>query len=219
MESLILNFHGVGPVTRPMDQGELNCWLDQDFFEAVLDLARDHPQVGLTVDDGNVSDVTHILPALSKRGMRAVFFICSGRLGLPAFLKPTELRELLAEGMTIGSHGVDHRPWRGLSPEQLRVELETSRAVLEEVCGTSVDQAACPFGAYDRIVLGGLRRTGYRRVYTSDGGVSGEQNWIVPRTTVTRSMSLDEVRSLLVDGTGFLKQMSIRAKQLCKRLR
>lgn len=219
MRALILNFHGVGPLLRPMDPGELDCWLEAGFFEAVLDLASTRPEVGITVDDGNESDVSHILPALLRRGLRATFFVCSGRLDQPTFLSRDQLGRLVAEGMGIGSHGVAHLPWRRLSPEQLREELETSRRILAEGCGIPLDEAACPFGSYDRKVLAALKRAGYRRVYTSDGGFSGGDGWLVPRTTVTRRMSLQHVRKLLDQGPGRLKQWEIHAKRLCKRLR
>lgn len=219
MTHCILNFHGVGPILRPVDEGEQNCWLEVDFFEAVLDLVREHPHVRLTVDDGNASDVTHILPALLRRGLRAIFFVCSGRLGQPLFLTRDDLNRLRAARMEIGSHGVNHQPWRQLPEEQLRVELEASRRDLEAACGGPIVQAACPFGSYDRRVLRALRRAGYERVYTSDGGVVGTQNRLLPRTTVTRRMSCDDVRRLVNEGPGAWAQLAMGAKRLWKRLR
>ena len=216
---IILNFHGVGLVPRNIDEGERNCWLEQDSFEAVLDLAREQSHVQLTFDDGNASDVEIVLPALLRRGMRAAFFLCSGRLDQPGFLSRKQVRELLSNGMPIGSHGVAHRSWRKLNPEQLSIELEGSRRVLETVCGIPVDTAACPFGAYDRTVLSGLRRAGYRSVFTSDGGASSENQWLRARTTVTRSMPSEKIQSLVRFGSTFWKQCSIDFRKLLKRLR
>jgi peptidoglycan/xylan/chitin deacetylase (PgdA/CDA1 family) len=218
MSDMIFNFHGVGPVPRALDPGESDCWLERGAFEAILDLLKGYPNARITVDDGNVSDFTHILPALIMRGQRARFFICSGRLEDPSFLSRHQIRGLLAEGMGIGSHGVRHRPWRDISPQELSQELASSRGTLEETCGVRVDEAACPFGSYDRKVLAALRRAGYRRVYTSDGGASGGNSWIMPRTTVTRQMSLDEIRRLVTAGPGIATQMLIHTKRLCKRL-
>ena len=216
---LILNFHGVGPALRAIGEHESRAWLAPEFFETILDVARGHPQVAFTVDDGNLSDFTHIAPALVKRGLCATFFVCSGRLEQSAFLNRDQLRALRSEGMMIGSHGVGHVAWRGLSPENLRAELETSRGVLEEACGGPIDEAACPFGAYDRKVLAAARRAGYRRLYTSDGGAYEPGNWVVPRVTVTRMMSLDDVSSLLGNDSKYLRKKMIQAKMLVKKLR
>ena len=219
MPLIILNFHGIGLIRRDLSDGDRNCWLDQSFLEAVLDLARGQAQVQLTFDDGNASDVELVLPALLRRGLSATFFVCSGRLDQPTFLSQAHIRELRAQGMTIGSHGVAHRPWRHLSPNQLADELEGSRKVLEEVCGLAVNTAACPFGAYDRAVLQGLRRAGYRFVYTSDGGAAAAGHWLQPRTTVTRSMPLNDVQRLIQHGTGTWEQTSIDVRKLYKRFR
>ena len=217
--NIILNFHGVGPVMRSIDDGERNCWLEKDTFEAVLDLVQGKRHVRLTFDDGNISDVEIALPALLRRGLRASFFICSGRLDQPSFLTPAQVCELQARGMSIGSHGVAHISWRHLSLSRLQDELESSRRVLEKVCGTAINAAACPFGAYDRAVLSGLRRAGYRYAYTSDGGASVENHWLQARTTVTRSTTLDHLELLLQRGFATWNQVLIDIRKLIKRFR
>ena len=126
MSPFILNFHGVGQVSRDIEDGERNCWLDVSFFEATLDIVRDHSHVQLTVDDGNSSDFEIVLPALLKRGLQARFFICAGRVDQPTFLDRAQVRELRANGMSIGSHGMAHISWRRLSPSLLAEELEGS---------------------------------------------------------------------------------------------
>lgn len=219
MPQIILNFHGVGPVPRSLDEGERECWLEQDAFEAVLDLARGQPHVRLTLDDGNASDCEIALPALRRRGLQATFFVCTGRLGQPTFLSPAQVRELLSQGMGIGSHGVAHVSWRRLSPQQLREEVAGSRRVLEELCGVPVDTAACPFGSYDRRVLEDLRQARYRAVYTSDCGSARETDWLRARNTVTRSTPLGDIAQLIRQGPGALQQSLINVRKLIKRLR
>lgn len=215
----ILNFHGVGPVTRTMDEGERDCWLDRDHFEAVLDAVAGLPQVQLTVDDGNASDVGFILPALVERHLTASFFVCSGRLDEPTFLSRSQVLELQTAGMSIGSHGVAHRPWRGLSLFDLLVELAESRRALEDFCQATVDTAACPFGSYDRRVLGALRNAGYRRVFTSDGGSAAVHAWVQPRLTLRRGMTPEFVSHYVRRGPGRFRQWSISARRFLKRWR
>jgi peptidoglycan/xylan/chitin deacetylase (PgdA/CDA1 family) len=219
MNHTILNIHGVGAVPRQIDDDERDCWIEKSFLEGLLDIVRDHAQVRLTVDDGNVSDFDIILPELIKRGLTATFFICSGRLGHPTFLGEEHVRGLLAKGMAIGSHGVAHIPWRHLPEAQLREELEDSRKMLEKICGTRIDAAACPFGAYDKVSLNSLRRAGYRYVYTSDGGTVDLKEWLQPRITVTCLMTLGDIRRLVQRGSGAWKQSLIEMKKFIKRHR
>jgi biofilm PGA synthesis N-glycosyltransferase PgaC len=217
--SLVLNFHGVGPIPREISDGERNCWLETAHFEAVLEIVRGQPHVELTFDDGNASDVEIVLPALLGRGLRATFFICSGRLDQPTFLSRSQVRELRAAGMGIGSHGIDHTSWRRLAQDQLAQELASSRQILEEVCGSPVVVAACPFGDYDRRVLKGLRQAGYRQVYTSDGGTAAAGDWLKARATVTRSISLDYLDCMIRQGPGVHTRIMKKVRKLIKRLR
>jgi peptidoglycan/xylan/chitin deacetylase (PgdA/CDA1 family) len=194
---IVLNFHGVGPVSRDMDPGERDCWLDADHFKAILDHVAGDDRVRLTFDDGNASDHDVVLPALVERGMSAVFFVCSGRLDRPGFLTRIKVRSLKAHGMEIGSHGVDHVPWRYLDSAALEIELRYSRQCLSDICGAPVDKAACPFGSYDSRVLRALRKFGYQSVMTSDGGPCAVQDRMVARNTVRRSWTLADIDRLL----------------------
>jgi peptidoglycan/xylan/chitin deacetylase (PgdA/CDA1 family) len=216
---VILNFHGVGPIPRSLEDAERNCWLEEDFFAAVLDLVRTSENVKLTFDDGNASDFEIVLPHLRRRGLPATFFVCSDRLDQPTFLSRAHVRQLRAEGRDVGSHGAEHLSWRNLSSGRLAVELENSRRVLDEVCRAPIDSAACPFGAYDRTVIHGLRRAGYNRVYTSDGGIAVAGGWLQARNTVTRSMTLDQVSRLIRLKSGGVAQGLINFRKLIKRLR
>lgn len=219
MSLVILNFHGVGRVPRSIDSGEYGCWLDQDFFEAVLDLIIGHPNIRITVDDGNESDYTLILPALRRRNLTATFFICSGRLGKPTFLNQEQLVALSESGMNIGSHGVDHVSWRKLSSPALSHELQASRSTLQKICKQPIDSAACPFGEYNRTVLQKAKEAGYKSVFTSDGGAAKADCWLLARNTVTRKTPIESLRHLTANGPTIWEQTKISARTLLKRLR
>lgn len=220
IESLFyLNLHGVGRMTRAIDSGEYSRWLDVDVLNAVLDLASEIPNVRLTVDDGNASDHAIVLPALLKRRLHAIFFVCSDRIDRPTFLSRTQIRELHSQGMVIGSHGAAHVPWRHLGDQELRHELVDSRHSLEDVCGAPIRDAACPFGSYGRRTLSALRRAGYRSVYTSDGGSTSDAQWLRARNTVTRTASLDDIRHVIQCRTPALRQTLRDIRKLVKRLR
>jgi peptidoglycan/xylan/chitin deacetylase (PgdA/CDA1 family) len=182
--SINLTFHGVGDPGRHLSAGEEDVWVSHRQFLAVLDSVVGRSDVRITFDDGNPSDVEHALPALRGRGLSATFFVVAGRVGTPGFLDVDGVRALAAAGMTIGSHGMHHRPWRALDDRALGEEHTDAKRLLEEIVERPVTAAACPFGSYDRRVLRSLRESGYRQVYTSDRGTTRPADWLQARNTV-----------------------------------
>jgi peptidoglycan/xylan/chitin deacetylase (PgdA/CDA1 family) len=179
-----LTFHGVGEPERSLEPGEAAVWVSRARFLSVLDSVAGRTDVRITFDDGNASDVAYALPALRARGLRATFFLVAGRLETPGFVDRGGVRALTDAGMTIGCHGMRHRPWRELDDDELHEELVGAKGLLEDVVGRPVDEAGCPFGSYDRRVLRSLRRAGYARVYTSDRGTTHPGAWLQARNSV-----------------------------------
>lgn len=188
-----LTFHGIGEPERPIDPPEAAVWVTRRQFLSVLDAVAGRPDVRISFDDGNTSDVLLAAPALAQRGMTATFFVLAGRLGAPGFLDAQGVRELATAGMAVGCHGLLHRPWRELADAELRTELVDARAILEDVVQTDVVEASCPFGSYDRRVLRELRRASYDRVYTSDRGLARTDEWLQARNTVREDGGSDVV--------------------------
>ncbi|MCP3423018.1 polysaccharide deacetylase family protein [Nocardioides pinisoli] len=177
-------FHGIGSPQRPLEPGEARYWITVDTFHEVLDLLADRPQVRISFDDGNASDVEIGMPALVARGLSATFFPLAGRLDAPGSLSTSDLRDLASAGMTVGTHGMDHVPWRGLDPASRHRELVTARDRLGEAVGMPVDEAALPLGRYDRQLLNHLRRLGYTRVHTSDRHRARPGSWLQARYSI-----------------------------------
>jgi peptidoglycan/xylan/chitin deacetylase (PgdA/CDA1 family) len=177
-------FHGIGVPRRDLEPGEDAYWVDTERFTRVLDEIAGWPSVRISFDDGNISDVQFGLPALVQRGLIAQFFVLAGRLGTPGSLDEDDVCELRHHGMTVGTHGMNHSPWRGMSPQVRHVELVEARRRIAEVVGSPVTEAACPLGWYDRRLLADLRRLGYTQVYTSDRRHSRPESWLQPRFSV-----------------------------------
>ncbi|MEV5573471.1 polysaccharide deacetylase family protein [Spirillospora sp. NPDC052269] len=184
-----LTVHGVGPrADRALDPGEGGTWVDVDRFERVLDAVAGRPDVRLTFDDGNASDIETALPRLLARGLTAEFFVLAGRLGEPGRLTADGVRELVRAGMKVGSHGWAHRDWRRLTAPQAGEELVRAHRVLADITGKPVTRVAIPFGSYDRHVLRRLRRAAVTRAYTSDGGPARPDAWLQPRTSLRHDL-------------------------------
>ncbi len=215
----ILNFHGLGRPPRDVSPDEEKFWIEAPFFEAILDLARGRSDVQLTFDDANESDYATALPALEARNLTGKFFIVMGSLGHHGYLSIRQLQALAAAGMGVGSHGMRHRRWTRLCAHDLNEELVEARYRLEQTVGLPVEDVACPFGSYNRHVLSCLRKLGYQRIYTSDGGPANLDAVVQARNTVLRRHNLGDIREVINSTPRGLKRAWRGLKQTLKRWR
>lgn len=217
----VMNFtvHGVGSQTRQLDPGEAATWVEIVQLEQVLDAAMERSNMRLTFDDGNCSDVHIALPRLLERGLKAEFFLLAGQVGEPGRIDKSGLRELVAAGMSIGSHGWAHRDWRTLDDATAEQEIDQALRALTKLSGQPVNRVAVPFGSYDRVVLRRLRRAGVSRVYTSDGGRARVDAWLQPRTSLRWDMPPGWARTLADGRTATAPNIRRLAAQSVKRWR
>jgi peptidoglycan/xylan/chitin deacetylase (PgdA/CDA1 family) len=223
-ERLVLNFHGVGAAPSSVPAAEVPYSCPADAFCAMLDevmelSAGTSTSIEITFDDGNLSDATVALPALLARGLTASFFVCAGRIGQSGFVDAAALRELLAAGMSVGSHGWNHVDWRRADDKTLAQETQGALDEISAVIGHRVDEVGVPFGSYDRRVLNQLRRTGVRTVYTSDGGRATLAGWLVPRLSFATSWPQGTLRRAVLAPTGKLERTKLGLIRTLKRLR
>ena len=214
-----LCFHGIGTPGRALEVDEEHYWIEIGQFEEILAVAQRYPFIRITFDDGNASDARHALPALLRSGLTATFFVCADRLDQPGSLSSADVRELADAGMTIGSHGLAHRPWRTVGDEDLRAEMNASQ-IIAEAARTPVREAACPFGSYDRRVLRALRNHGFSRVYTVDEGHARPDAWLQSRYTIRScDFAADVERRACPSRRDSLASALRSGKNLLKRLR
>lgn len=197
-EVVNLLFHGIGTPPPGADPDAGEYFISTDLFYAVLDEAMTRPDARISFDDGYASDVEIALPALKERGLTASFFPLAGYLGAPGHVDAAGVRTLSQAGETIGSHGMQHRSWRGLDDSAAAAEFATARAAIADAAGSPVTTAACPFGLYDRGVLTRLREHGYTRVYTSDRRRARSSDWLQARYSVTHGDCLQSVRERIL---------------------
>lgn len=218
MRVVNLTVHGIGVPRRELEPDEARVWVSVGQFENLLDAVAGRPDVRLTFDDANESDVLVGLPRLLERGLRATFFVLGGRLGEPGRLTEDGVRELRRAGMAIGSHGWAHRDWRTLDEREADREMTEAGQRLAELAGGPVTDVSVPFGAYDRTVLRRLRARGARRVFTSDGGRADSGAWLQARTSVHDDLTRESAHRLLAaEGVG---DRAVRAaKRTVKRWR
>jgi peptidoglycan/xylan/chitin deacetylase (PgdA/CDA1 family) len=217
MQVCNLTFHGIGVPERCLYPGESNVWIDTTFFRCVLDAAAERDNVIITFDDGNISDWKIAYPELVARGMNATFFVSVSLIGHPAYLSLEQVKLIVQSGMEIGLHGAEHIPWTGLSQTQLAEQVSHSKMLLEEMVSNNIVVAACPFGRYDRMVLQKLRDESFKRVYTSDGGLSRVTDWLQSRYSIKDSDRMSDMPAILNGQTGgaaFWRRIKTRIKSI-----
>jgi peptidoglycan/xylan/chitin deacetylase (PgdA/CDA1 family) len=187
-------FHGIGEPLSGLEPGDYDFFVSADLFLAVADEAAARAGISLTFDDGYASDVEVALPVLRERGLTATFFPVAGKLGQPGYVDAAGVRALSAAGMRVGSHGMRHQSWRDLDVQSEREELVVARSVIGSAAQAPVQAAACPFGSYDRRVLGALRRHGYEQVFTSDRRRARAGAWLQPRYSILRGDTLSSIQ-------------------------
>ena len=200
-EQIVLLFHGIGEPPAHVPEDERPFWIDKALFRGIVDMARigDFDRdVVFTFDDGNRSDL-YAAEQLDRAGLGGHFFVLSGRLETPHFLRASEVRELALAGMEIGLHGHSHVKWRSLSPRTWHEEIHDARSSIEAAAGRAVNSVALPYGWYDRQVLRRLRQDRFERIYTTDRGPTPRSSRIIRRTAITRACTLDDVRDIVRD--------------------
>ena len=212
-------FHGIGTPGRQLEEGEDEVWISEELFTLVLDEIMTWPEIRITFDDGNASDIEIAMDALLSRGLRATFFVVAGRFDTAGSLSRDNVRNLRRAGMTIGTHGMHHRSWRHLDEVGRQVELVEARAQIAEASGAPVREAAAPLGSYDRRVLSTLKALDYTHLHTSDRRTARPQDWLQPRFSVRTNDTPEGLRAEIVEPQPTARQLWLEAKGLIKRLR
>jgi peptidoglycan/xylan/chitin deacetylase (PgdA/CDA1 family) len=191
---LILCYHSVDPepsylgLTPELFEAHL-AWLGEHCRVVSIDEllagppSEGGPYVAITFDDGYADNHEHALPLLHDRGMPASFFVAAGFLerdeevmahlseiwATPAeLLRPltwSQVDELCAAGMSIGSHTWSHRNLAQLPAAEAEADLRRSRYALEARLGDRVATIAYPWGKLGRHVtdetFAAARRAGF----------------------------------------------------------
>jgi peptidoglycan/xylan/chitin deacetylase (PgdA/CDA1 family) len=111
----------------------------------------------ITFDDGYRSVREAALPVLRRFGYPGVLFVPTGYIGqynmFDDGIEPREaicdwddLHELMRHGISVQSHGVSHRRFSEITPDEQKEELMKSKSQLENNLGTRVELMAFPYG-------------------------------------------------------------------------
>jgi peptidoglycan/xylan/chitin deacetylase (PgdA/CDA1 family) len=180
----ILTYHRVAEVAEnalcvtPSRFAEQMAWLERHGLRGVgvatlvdaMRKGRHRGLVGITFDDGYASLMEAALPTLLRHGFTATMFIVSGLMSgtnewdpppVWQLMSAEHVRELAAAGMEIGSHTVTHLRLAGADADQLKAEINDSKASLSDLIGGAIRGFAYPYGSMDAAARRAVRDAGY----------------------------------------------------------
>ena len=172
----------------------------------------------VTFDDGERSNFVHGLDLLEEHSVPATFFVIAGWIGtMDGFMAWSEVKELVARGHQVQSHGWSHRPLTDCSDSEMADELNRSKGTLEDRLGLPVDSLSIPYGRWDDRLLRACAAAGYRRVYGSDPWLAPQHREgvdLIGRFMVQHSLQARHVRALLAGNP--IYRFSLRSRYRAK---
>jgi peptidoglycan/xylan/chitin deacetylase (PgdA/CDA1 family) len=137
-----------------------NRWRSSD----VLRKGEAGNKVALTFDDGPDPVYTPcILDILAQWDVSATFFMVAEN----ARRYPDVVKEIVARGHEVGSHGMHHSPFWFLSPRRSRLEIQESVATLQGLIGQPVRCFRPPWGMSNLVTQYWMRQAAQKVVLWS----------------------------------------------------
>ena len=168
--------------------------------------------VVITFDDGYRDFSTAAYPVLAEFDHAAALFVPSGLiqdrraqfLGREC-LTWSEVRELHARGIQVGSHSVTHRKLNDMGAAQLEEEVARSKNTIEAKIGQSVESFSYPYAfpetevVFARTLRELLEKHGYKNGVTTILGTANRASdrYFLPRLPVNSSDDLTLFRAKL----------------------
>ncbi len=165
----------------------------------------------ITFDDGHFSNHTLAAPLLHQHNLKAMFFITAGWVSHRTdFMSWDQIRELSAQGHTIGAHGMTHQLLTHCSGQELDREIRGARERLEDGLGHPITTMSLPGGRGDQRVLAACWDAGYTEVFTSTPRIepsSRPAHSAVGRLNVRSSITAEWLEQALRSESGIVRKL------------
>lgn len=187
----VLMYHSIGDPIPDDYQGRYAIGIEK--FKEQMELLKDlgvplvklsYPfikeGISVTFDDGYKNNLEIAYPILKSLNIPFTVFISTNNFDDKSgiYLTKNDVKYLLQDPLvSIGSHGVTHRPLTHLSDDELFYELSKSKNILEDLAGKSIDGISYPHGAYDERIIRAVQMVGYKWAANSIFGT------ITPKTS------------------------------------
>jgi peptidoglycan/xylan/chitin deacetylase (PgdA/CDA1 family) len=154
-------------------------------LDKFLSVPESEGLVAITFDDGFRDNLTVALPLLEKYRLPMTLFMVAGYIGSDGYLDADELREIARHPLvTVGSHGLWHRPFTVLSDTEAAYELSESKERIEDAIGKRVTLMAYPYGDCNSRIERLCEASGYSAAWSVwNGNNTPFSRWRVPLGT------------------------------------
>ena len=157
--------------------------------------------IAITFDDGLKETLDNAIPILEEYGLRATFFIVSGKTGEandwdkkykepPYFLASfDEIKKIKGEMFKFESHSLNHKKLSTVSGEELLKEIVFSKQILEANLGKDISFFSYPYGKYGEEIKKIVKEAGYLAAFSVNQGKvrPGDDLFELKRVEIFRS--------------------------------
>ncbi|MDR4499290.1 MAG: polysaccharide deacetylase family protein [Candidatus Scalindua sp.] len=173
----------------------------------------------ISFDDGHYSNYKLAFPILVKYGLKATFFITTNWLNQQYHLTSDQIKEMIGNGMEIGSHGLTHNFFPDMNSHEIKFELSESKKILESITKQPIHYIAFPGGHYNRTVLRMLEMSDYRGACSCLQGLNSKKTnpWLLKRIEIRKSVSADQFKHIFNPLSIAFYQMVDSLKSLTRR--
>lgn len=159
--------------------------------------------VVITFDDGYADNYQYAFPILKKYDFPATMFVITDVVNTEGYLTTAQMKEMLAQGIEIGSHTRRHAYLPGILGKTLVEEIKGSKDWLEQELGVPIANFAYPAGGFNEEAKQLVQETGYESACTTNRGYDRFNRDVYELKRVRFSDQDDRVDYLWMKFSGF----------------
>ncbi len=155
--------------------------------------------VAITIDDAYISTYTEAWPRLKAAGLPFTLFVATNAVDETnsAYMSWAQIRELVADSVTIGSQTATHPHMPNLSRERNMAEIRQSNERFQAELGNTPRLFAYPYGEYSAAAREIVVEAGFTAAFGQQSGVAyaGANMFALPRFAMNENYGdIDRLR-------------------------
>jgi peptidoglycan/xylan/chitin deacetylase (PgdA/CDA1 family) len=155
--------------------------LSMSELEPYLQGKKEGKVFGITFDDGYLNNLVNALPVLNRFGYSSTCYLVANNIGKTndwdvgkgiaqvPLMNVQQIKQWVAGGQEVGSHGMTHSNLQNLSDEQQVDEIVRSKSALEALLENEAEvrHFCYPYGAYNQYSMLAVAKAGYQTATTT----------------------------------------------------